>query len=57
MIDAKHGDSVFVNGRARPVIMENMRERIDRGNIDLERAEAIKVSLSSCFYRLIMLTI
>jgi hypothetical protein len=35
--------SVFVNGRSRPVIMENMRSRIDRGDIRLERAEAIKV--------------
>ncbi|KAH6720417.1 Oxo-4-hydroxy-4-carboxy-5-ureidoimidazoline decarboxylase [Leptodontidium sp. MPI-SDFR-AT-0119] len=33
---------VFVNGRSRPVIMENMRSRIDRGDIKLERAEAIK---------------
>lgn len=37
-------NSVFVNGRSRPVIMENMRQRIDRGDIKLERAEAIKVS-------------
>jgi len=33
---------VFVNGRSRPVIMENMRARIDRGDIKLERLEAIK---------------
>ncbi|RDL39534.1 Uncharacterized protein BP5553_03874 [Venustampulla echinocandica] len=33
---------VFVNGRSRPVIMESMRERIARGDINLERAEAIK---------------
>jgi len=33
---------VFVNGRSRAVIMENMRSRIDRGDIKLERAEAIK---------------
>lgn len=33
---------VFVNGRPRPVIMENMRERIDRGDINLERQEAIQ---------------
>ncbi|KAE9370490.1 hypothetical protein N431DRAFT_492571 [Stipitochalara longipes BDJ] len=33
---------VFVNGRSRPVIMENMRSRIDRGDIKLERAEGIK---------------
>ncbi|KAE8450922.1 hypothetical protein EG329_005362 [Mollisiaceae sp. DMI_Dod_QoI] len=33
---------VFVNGRSRSVIMEDMRSRIDRGNINLERAEAIK---------------
>lgn len=36
--------SVFVNGRSRPVIMENMRQRIARGDITTERAEAIKVS-------------
>jgi 2-oxo-4-hydroxy-4-carboxy--5-ureidoimidazoline (OHCU) decarboxylase len=34
---------VFVNGRSRPVIMENMRSRIDRGDIAAERSEAIKV--------------
>jgi len=33
---------VFVNGRSRPVIMENMRERIARGDLRQERAEAIK---------------
>ena len=33
-----------MNGRSRPVIMENMRERIARGDIKQERAEAIKVS-------------
>ncbi|PSS13120.1 hypothetical protein M430DRAFT_21029 [Amorphotheca resinae ATCC 22711] len=33
---------VFVNGRSRPVIMENMRQRIARGDIKQERAEAIK---------------
>lgn len=34
--------SVFVNGRPRPVIMENMRARIDRGDIKAERQEAIQ---------------
>ncbi|KAJ4355396.1 uncharacterized protein N0V89_003412 [Didymosphaeria variabile] len=33
---------VFVNGRARPVIMENMRARIGRGDIKAERQEAIQ---------------
>ncbi|CZR57220.1 uncharacterized protein PAC_07109 [Phialocephala subalpina] len=33
---------VFVNGRSRPIIMENMRSRIDRGDIKLERREGIK---------------
>jgi hypothetical protein len=37
--------SVFVNGRSRPVIMENMRARIDRGDIEAERQEAISVRL------------
>lgn len=34
---------VFVNGRPRPVIMENMRERIARGDISLEEQEGIQV--------------
>ncbi|KAF1965643.1 hypothetical protein BU23DRAFT_574690 [Bimuria novae-zelandiae CBS 107.79] len=33
---------VFVNGRPRPIIMENMRARIDRGDIKVERQEAIQ---------------
>ncbi|ESZ95263.1 hypothetical protein SBOR_4375 [Sclerotinia borealis F-4128] len=33
---------VFVNGRSRPVIFENMRRRISRDDIDLERKEAIQ---------------
>ncbi|KAJ4990119.1 OHCU decarboxylase [Stagonosporopsis vannaccii] len=33
---------VFVNGRPRPVIMENMRSRIDRGDVKAERQEAIQ---------------
>lgn len=33
---------VFVNGRSRTVIFENMRERIARGDINAERKEAIK---------------
>ncbi|KAJ9150761.1 hypothetical protein NKR23_g3516 [Pleurostoma richardsiae] len=32
---------VFVNGRSRDVIMENMRSRIDRGDMALEEKEAI----------------
>lgn len=32
---------VFVNGRSRDVIMENMRIRIDRGDADAEEREAI----------------
>jgi len=35
---------VFVNGRSRPTIIENMRARIDRGDIKSEEKEAIKVS-------------
>lgn len=34
---------VFVNGRSRPVIMEDMKERIAAGDIEAERATAIKV--------------
>jgi 2-oxo-4-hydroxy-4-carboxy--5-ureidoimidazoline (OHCU) decarboxylase len=33
---------VFVNGRSRSVIMENMRQRIARKDIKLERVESIK---------------
>lgn len=33
---------VFVNGRSRPDIFNNMRERIGRGDIKAERNEAIK---------------
>lgn len=39
-----HQRSVFVNARPRPVIMENMRSRIARGDIKAERLEAIEVS-------------
>jgi 2-oxo-4-hydroxy-4-carboxy--5-ureidoimidazoline (OHCU) decarboxylase len=35
--------SVFVNGRTRPVIMDDMRQRIARGNMKQEREDAIKV--------------
>lgn len=37
---------VFVNGRSRPVIMEDMRRRIDRGDIKLEEQEAISAMIS-----------
>lgn len=36
---------VFVNGRSREVIMENMRARIDRGDREEELREAVNVSL------------
>lgn len=35
---------VFVNGRSRPVIMEDMRRRIDGGDLKSEQAAAIRVS-------------
>jgi len=35
---------VFVAGRNRDVIMENMRSRIQRGDIEAEKKEAIEVS-------------
>jgi hypothetical protein len=41
------GNRVFVNGRERPVIMQNMRERIERGDLDAERKEAIQVCFST----------
>lgn len=34
--------SVFVNGRPRPTIMDDMRRRIQRGDIESERREAIQ---------------
>ena len=34
---------VFVNGRGKDVIMEDMRRRIDRGDVVAEEREAIKV--------------
>lgn len=37
---------VFVNGRPRDVIMEDMRKRIDRGDMAAEEKEAIMVSLT-----------
>jgi OHCU decarboxylase len=39
--------SVFVNGRPRPVIMQDMQSRIDRGDIKQERLDAIQVRLLS----------
>lgn len=35
---------VFVNGRSRQVIMDDMRQRIANGDIKVERAAAIRVS-------------
>ncbi|CAD0113769.1 unnamed protein product [Aureobasidium uvarum] len=35
---------VFVNGRSRPIIMEDMKRRIAAGDIDAERAAAIKIA-------------
>lgn len=35
---------VFVNGRSRSVIMDDMRQRIDSGDLVAERAAAIRVS-------------
>ncbi len=34
---------IFVNGRSRDLIMEDMKMRIDRDNVQLERKQAIKV--------------
>lgn len=35
-----------MNGRSRPVIFEDMQRRISRGDIGLERKEAIQVRCS-----------
>lgn len=42
VVHQAHLVSVFVNGRDRSTIMEDMQSRIDRRNISLERADAIK---------------
>lgn len=42
---------VFVNARPRTEIMQNMRERITRGDIEKERSEAIQVSRSNFLRR------
>jgi 2-oxo-4-hydroxy-4-carboxy--5-ureidoimidazoline (OHCU) decarboxylase len=36
---------VFVNGRSRPVVMEDMRQRIDHGDRRSEQAAAIRVGI------------
>jgi 2-oxo-4-hydroxy-4-carboxy--5-ureidoimidazoline (OHCU) decarboxylase len=40
---------VFVNGRGRPAIMEDMRRRIDGGDLRGEEAAAIKVSITRSY--------
>lgn len=41
---------VFVNGRGRDVIMEDMKRRIGRGDLKLEREEAVDVCCSFYFF-------
>lgn len=41
---------VFVNGRSRAIIVENMQARIERGDIQLERIEAIDVGHRFFFF-------
>ena len=36
--------STFVNGRPRPVIMEDMQRRIERADLRQEKVDAIQVS-------------
>ena len=43
---------VFVNGRSRAVIVEDMQARINRGDIQMERHEAINVCLVFLKYRM-----
>ena len=45
-----HG-SVFVDGRERSAILDDMQARIDRKDFSLERAEAIKVRARRCYFR------
>ncbi|KAI0180615.1 Oxo-4-hydroxy-4-carboxy-5-ureidoimidazoline decarboxylase [Hypoxylon sp. FL1284] len=42
---------VFVNGRSRPVVMQNMRERIDRGDVRAEEMEAVQAMVDIAFDR------
>jgi len=42
---------VFVNGRSRPVIFEDMRRRISRGDIKAERVEAIQAMCDIAYDR------
>ena len=46
------GDSTFVNGRSRDLIMVEMRQRIDRANAAKEIEETVQVGFS---YRCIAL--
>jgi hypothetical protein len=46
-------DSTFVNGRSRDLIMVEMRQRIDRSNVEREIEETIQVK--SCFFLLLYL--
>ena len=48
---------VFVNGRSRPVIMEDMRRRIDGGDAKGEQAAAIRVSGVTFFLLLVQKTL
>lgn len=43
---------VFVNGRSRAVIVDDMQARIKRGDIQLERHEAINVRHVSLKYNM-----
>lgn len=36
-------DRVFVNGRSRPAIMEDMQKRIHRNDVQQEKQDAIQV--------------
>lgn len=47
---------VFVNGRSRPVIMEDMRSRIAVGDMASERAKAVRVSLVNLLLSVHVLT-
>ena len=46
--------SVFVNGRERSAILDDMQARIDRKDISSERAEAIKVRARRYYFKCIM---
>lgn len=45
MVNLIERERVFVNGRGRDVILRDMGLRIERGDIQMERQQAIEVTI------------